>query len=202
MKFKLALFLIFLSLLMVTGIFITYYYFRSHIKTETSKIVTQPTLKPEYTVWTDQSDYSFSYPKLLQLNPHDEDKENYSHVELTSDKNPGSVTVWVKDTDAETVDDWATQNNYNGAIDTTLGGEPAKKILSGSGEKIATTAAIYKGYLYLVEADMGTNDYWNSVYSEITGNFAFTSSEKKEKTTSPQYSNSFDDEPVEEEIIE
>src|SRR3990167_11111285 len=76
-----------------------YYKYQSATKIAIPVDNTQPTPIPEeeLATWTDQSEFSFQYPKSLKLNPHDEDTENYAHVELTSSTYPGNLIIWVKD---------------------------------------------------------------------------------------------------------
>ena len=47
--------------------------------------------------WKDEAGFSFQYPKGLATNKHEEDNQNYAHVELTSPDHKGSVIVWVQD---------------------------------------------------------------------------------------------------------
>ena len=48
-------------------------------------------------VWDDPAGFTFEYPQDLKVDKHDEDKENYAHVELTSPGRQGRVIVWAKD---------------------------------------------------------------------------------------------------------
>ena len=77
-------------------------------KPTTPVVEVQPNPTPvvELTTWTDQSEYSFQYPKDLTINPHDEDELNYSHVELTQPSHPGSIILWTKDTTAKDMEAW------------------------------------------------------------------------------------------------
>lgn len=133
-----------------------------------------PTIVEEKAAWTDQSGFTFQYPKSLTLNPHDEDKVNYAHVELTSATHSGNLIVWTKDTEAATIEDWVTQNKFEGAIDTTLGDVPAKKILNNKETKQIIIAAVNNGYLYELETNLN-DDYWIKILDEANSSFKFLS---------------------------
>lgn len=170
----------------------------------------QPTLIPseELATWVDQSEFSFQYPNSLKLDPHDEDQENYAHVELTSATHAGNLIVWTKDTAAENIDDWIKQAKIQGAIDSLLGGEPAKKVLTTSEPKKLTISAIRDGYLYQIETDLSDLDFWNKAYNTVSSTFKFASLLDEDKGESIQeqspISQTYDDGEIfeEEEIIE
>lgn len=125
--------------------------------------------------WKDQAEFSFQYPESLTLDPHGEDQENYTHVELKSATHAGNLIVWVKDT---TLVDVA-----NNAIDSTLGGEAAKKVLlSDNGSQKIITSSIYGGYLYEIEVNPTDFDYWNRVYNQVLDSFKFIPTEKAEES--------------------
>jgi len=137
----------------------------------------EPTLAPvvELATWKDQSEYSFQYPKDLTLNPHDDDQENYSHVELTSGVHPGSIILWVKDTTAKDIAAFMKQQKITTAIDSTLGNTPAKKVLENEGKKLTITT-LREGYLYQIEANLNDADYWNKILDTIVTSYSFTGS--------------------------
>lgn len=140
---------------------------------KTAQIIPTPTAMEDLAIWQDQSGFSFQYPKSLSFNSHDEDTENYAHLELTSATYSGSLVVWAKDTDTSDIDEWAAQEDAKGFIDTSLGGEKAKKILtSGETQKLATST-VYGGYLYQIEADLTDSDYWNKIYNTVSSSFRF-----------------------------
>lgn len=132
-----------------------------------------PTPVVELTIWTDQSEYSFQYPKELTLNPHDEDQQNYSHVEFTSAFHPGSIILWTKDTTAKDIDAWLKQQKIISALDTTLGNEPAKKVLENDGSKITVTT-IRDSYLYQIEVNLIDANFWNKILDTIVTSYTFT----------------------------
>lgn len=166
-------------LILILGVYFRYK-FAAKVVSPLTEI--QPTSTPtkELATWDDQAEFSFQYPKSLSLNPHPEDKENYAHVELTSATHSGSLVVWTKDTTAENIDDWAKQTKTQNAIDSTLGGEPAKKILINNELRKLTTSVVHNGYLYQIEVNLADFDFWNKVYETVSSSFKFTSSQDKQ----------------------
>ncbi len=157
----------------------------------------QPTPLPaeELAEWVDQSEFSFKYPKSLKLDPHVEDQKNYAHVELTVPDKSGNLIIWVKDTNAEDIEDWIKKEKISSAIDSTLGGEPAKKVLGSEGDSKLTLTTIRGGYLYQIEVNDKGENYWNKIFEIIAPSFKFVSVEK-EKTEE----NGGESAPVEEEF--
>jgi hypothetical protein len=136
-----------------------------------------PTTTVDLTTWTDEAGFSFQYPKDLTVNKHEEDNDNYAHVELTSKDHPGNIIVWVKDlpSGVSTLDSWVKKIYPTAtSIDTTLGGEPAKKILVSVPIKMLTVGTISENLLFLVEGTLTDNEYWSGVHKTITDSFAFT----------------------------
>lgn len=171
-----------------------------------SQVVQTPEVSEEMAIWTDQSGFSVEYPKNLIMNPHDEDNENYAHVELTSATYSGSLIVWAKDTTVVNIEDYAKKSKALSFIDTTLGGESAKKLLQTDVSKKITTSVIKDGYLYQIEADLKDNEYWNKIFDKVSASFRFKTNElKKEENNTPASSNeetSGGDSGGDEEVIE
>jgi hypothetical protein len=139
-------------------------------------VAATPTPSFELTTWKDQAGFSFQYPKELAVNKHEEDNDNYAHVELTHKDHPGKIIVWVKDLPAgvTTLDSWVKKLYPDAtSLDTKLGGEPAKKILSTAPVKMLTTGAISDNLLFYIEGALTDSDYWSRVHDTITGSFAF-----------------------------
>ena len=185
---KIALTLIILSFALVTLVLIFYLQYRSKFTAVSPLAQITPTpILEELSTWIDPADFSFRYPKSLSLNPHDEDQNNYAHVELTSATYPGSLIVWVKDTTAETIDGWIKQNKISNAIDSELANISAKKVLTAGEINKITLTAVNNGYLYQIEVNTSDlsaqtdKDFWNKVFSQITSTFKFLSSEKSPK---------------------
>ncbi len=174
-----------------------YYFWQSKIKvvspvSQQASVSISP-IQEELTTWEDPSEFSFSYPKVLKLNPHDEDQKNYAHLELTSETHTGRIILWVKDTNETSIDSWAKKNDAEGALDTTLGEEKAKKVLLTDPSQKIITSALHNGYLYQVEGETG-DDYWKKVYEDILTSYKFTGTKPAQKAdTSDDSSSSSDD---------
>jgi len=135
------------------------------------------------TTWEDPAGFTFQYPRGLSVNKHDEDEENYAHVELTDSAHPGNVIVWAKDTTAADVTAWVkTEKNFSGAssFDTTLGKQPAKKILLVSPTKKMIVGVVYDELLFMVEASLGDDTYWSDTAQTVIDSFAFIPLEEYE----------------------
>lgn len=137
-----------------------------------------PTPTPKLVLWDDPAGFTMQYPEGIQLNKHDEDKENYAHVEFTDPNHPGSLIVWVKDLPKGVTDtvSWGKKvSTPSSAIsfDTTLGGNPAQKILVSSPVKTVTTGVVYDGVLWYIEATLTDEAYWQSVYDNVVSSFVF-----------------------------
>ena len=126
--------------------------------------------------WDDPAGFTFSYPDGLTINKHDEDKDNYAHVELTHASHQGNIIIWSKDTTASDVNAWVkTEKQFKDAtvFDTTLGGQPAKKILITNPTKKVIIGTIYDELLFSLEAELGSDDYWQKIIDIIASSFTF-----------------------------
>lgn len=143
--------------------------------------IVQETEAPKMTTWEDPAGFSFSYPEEVKINPHEEDTENYAHLELTATGHSGKVVLLVKETDYSEIEDWAGEEVEKGeqVFDTELGGEPAKKIAYSDPEKLVT-AAIDVDALVLIEMTPDEEGYWQGVYSQILDSFTFIPLEGEE----------------------
>ena len=185
------------------------YFFGSNSWKEQPQTVILPTSPPqekeETAQWIDQSEFRFDYPKSLSLNPHPEDKVNYAYVELTSSVHPGNLIVWTKDTSADTIDVWAKNEKIQGAIDSTLDGYPAIKVLRTGEADTILTSTIRNGYLYQIETRLVDKDYWSKIYDGVISSFAFISSAQdtdKTSATDTSTSSEYTEDYVDEEVIE
>lgn len=178
---------------------------------ETSPVNTQtPSPSPaplEMTLWEDQSEFSFEYPKNLKLDSHPEDNENYAHLELTSGS-PGTIILWAKDSKFASLDDYLKGNKISNYLGSTLGSLPAAKILDASDKNKFSLLTIRNGYLYQIVVDTkGDNPQangWLSIFNSLVDTYKFAETAKTEKNDS---ANSVpapvsDDAGYEEEVIE
>lgn len=138
--------------------------------TTPTTVPSAPTPVPvEQATWTDPAGFTFDYPKDVSVNPHEEDKDNYAHVELTHKDHPGRVIVWMKDLPAPTI-------SGASVLDTTLGGKPAKKILVSDPAKKLMIFAIDNDVYVSIEGELQDETYWTAVQNGIVDTFAFTGS--------------------------
>lgn len=139
--------------------------------------------KPEVKLdtWEDQAGFSFSYPEEIEIDPHEEDTENYAHLELTSANHSGKILIWCQDTDHLDIDAWAEDEATEGAqfFDSELGGEPAKKVAYSEPEKLVM-ATIDIDALVLIEMTPDEEDYWQGAYDSIVSSFTFIPLEGEE----------------------
>jgi len=134
--------------------------------------ITDQTLR----LWKDTLGFTFSYPTEMLIDPHNEDQDNFAHLEITSPFKSGNITIWAKDTKYSNVTDWVTSDPTAGAgnpVETTLDGTPAKKIFYDSPKKIVT-ATIYDGLLFSIEGNFSGNSTLASEYDTIVANFSFS----------------------------
>ncbi len=127
-----------------------------------------PTPSVELTKWTDPAGFTVQYPKELTVDKNEEDNENYAHFELTNKDHPGGLIVWVKDPPKKWPPTGVT------IIDSTLGGEPAKKIIT---DTTLSVGCLCEDLLFLVEATLTDKEYWNGIFDTVSNSFAFGSGE-------------------------
>ncbi len=133
-----------------------------------------PSQAPKLITWDDPARFTFSYPEGVSVNKHDEDKDNYAHVEFTNKDHPGNLIVWAKDTSNADVTAWVrTEKSFEGAtaIDTTLGSQPAKKITLPPNTLIVGT--IYDELLFTIDATLEDKAYWTQVQDAVGNSFSF-----------------------------
>lgn len=143
-----------------------------------SKVNITPTVAPKFLSWDDPAGFTVSYPEGLTFGKHDEDKVNYAHVEFSDSRHPGSLIIWVKDlpkgvTDTVSWGKKAATSSSAISFDTTLGGQPAQKILISGPSKTIIVGVVYDGVLWYVEANLTDEAYWQSVYDKVVQSFVF-----------------------------
>lgn len=160
------------------------YVFRNKIFKKNVKVIPSVVQeeKPTLVTWNDPAGFSFQYPQNITIDKHDEDTENYAHLELTNASHPGRLIVWAKDTTYTDVATWVKKDasiKDAAVIDTSLGGKPAKKIIlaqSASSGKKLITGAIDEQILFTIEAEpTGEDPYWQQTYDAISQSFVFVS---------------------------
>lgn len=166
-----------------------------------NEIIPTTTSKTEVKLltWDDPAGFTFKYPEGWTIDKHDEDQENYAHVEFTMPKiGNGNVIVWAKDTTAVDTNAWVkTEKLFLGADikDVTLGGQPAKQIFLKSGDKIIV-GTIYDELLFMIEATVASGGRdWTDLKDTIVNSFVF------KPIVQDQTSGGSDEEAVDEEEV-
>lgn len=171
-------------LLLVAGIGLGFWYFKKEAPSSISEKKQGVTkIETELVTWEDAAGFSFKYPKDLIVDPHTEDVENYAHVELTHTEHPGGIVIWVKDlplskkgsavvSNAEWIES-VEEFSEASVVDTTLGGEPAKKVLVSGENPNVTIGAVYDDVLWLIETNPKDAEYWNGVLDQVLSSFEY-----------------------------
>jgi hypothetical protein len=131
-------------------------------------------------VWEDPAGFNFSYFEGIEIDNHEEDEENYAHLELTSQDYPGSILVWVKDKTEKNLDDWVTnQEGSPQVLDSELGGQPAKKMAFLSPKKMMTVA--FDQEVVIIVEVFPENEWWDKAYQQVIESFELVPLEKEDK---------------------
>lgn len=141
--------------------------------------------------WQDPAGFSFSYPEGLVVDKHDEDQENYAHVEMSLVEKPGNIIVWANDAPTSDLATWVKKEKRfldAAVLDTTLGGENAKKILISTPKKMIVVGAFYDGMLVTVESELDDTGEWEKRHEKVVSSFIF--GEKKVESTEASTSDS------------
>jgi hypothetical protein len=128
--------LIAILLLVLIGGAAIYFIFGRHPETQKTTVVPTPTptaIPVKMLTWTDEAGFSFQYPEGTGIDNHPDDKKNYANLTLTLPSKK-IVTIIMSDNTYKNLDAWVGKNS---ALDTTLDGQPAKKILTDDLETIA-----------------------------------------------------------------
>ncbi len=166
-----------------------------------------PTPAPLLT-WADPNGFTFQYPEGLAVNKHDEDKENYAHLEFTHPEHPGKLIVWGKDP-ARGVTDAASwvknEKRFTGAsaLDTELGGQAGKKVMVEGVTRMLVVGTLYDSIVWSVEATLDDAQFWTGVHTTIADSFKFVSVKEPGSAASSEPAAAPDDVAVdEEEVVE
>lgn len=150
---------------------------RAVTPSDTTGQASQPT-PVQLLTWNDPNGFTFQYPEGLAVNKHDEDRENYAHIEFTNPEHPGGLIVWGKDP-ARGVTDTASwvkgEKRFTGAsmLDTELGGQKAAKVMVEGITRMLVVGTTYDTIVWSVEATLDDAEFWIGVHSTIVNSFAF-----------------------------
>ena len=126
--------------------------------------------KVKLKTWEDPAGFQFSYPEGIEIDNHEEDDENYAHLELTEQNHPGKILIWMKDKVEKTLETWVVNQTGNAQVfDSELAGQPAKKLAFSLPKKLVT-AAFDQEVIILVEV-FPKDDWWNEVYQGVIDSF-------------------------------
>lgn len=128
--------------------------------------------------WNDPNGFTFQYPEGVSVNKHDEDKENYAHLEFTHPDHAGSIVVWGKDPSKGVTDAASWVKNEKrftvaSTLDTELGGQAAKKVMVEGVTRMLVTGTVYDNIVWSVETKLEDANFWTNVYTAIADSFAF-----------------------------
>lgn len=148
------------------------------IKSEVTLPAVSPTPTPQdLETWDDPAGFSFKYPKGIVIDKHDEDTQNYAHLEMTHAGYPGTIIIWAKDTTAASLDAWIKSDKIlkNATVmDTTFGGIAGKKFVVKEPNPMLITGTITDQIVFTVEAQPKDGEYWQNAYNTLIESFAFT----------------------------
>lgn len=179
-------------------------------KTMQTQLPLSPTPPPvSLLTWNDQNGFSFQYPEGVTINKHDEDKENYAHIEFTHPNHPGKLIIWGKDVPANVTDaaSWVkSDTRFLGAsiLDTEMGGQPAKKVMVTGSPQILVVGTVYDSIVWSAEATLEEPEYWTTILTSLTNSFAFATSKSDgtaSESTPSDAQTSSEDAPVDEEVV-
>ncbi len=132
--------------------------------------------------WEDPAGFQFSYPEEIEIDNHEEDEENYAHLELSDENHPGKILIWMKDKVEKNLEAWVTNQSGNPqSFDSELAGQPAKKLAFSSPKKLVT-AAFDQEVIIIVEV-FPEDEWWNETYQQIIDSFELIPLAGEEEST-------------------
>ncbi|MCJ7804653.1 hypothetical protein MUP35_02895 [Patescibacteria group bacterium] len=136
--------------------------------------------------WEDPVGFQFSYSEGITIDTHEEDEENYAHLELTEKNHPGKILIWMKDKVEKSLEIWVANQAGNPQVfDSELAGQPAKKLAFSSPQKLMT-AAFDQEVIILVEV-FPEDEWWDETYQQVIDSFELIplAGEDKSKVNAP-----------------
>ena len=178
------------------------YLFTSRNKTEETvspasqeQKLPQPSAAPKLLTWNDPAGFTFQYDPELKIDNHPQDKVNYANLEITEAGKEGKVLIMAADTKYKSVSEWAAK-----AIDATLGGKPAKRIVTAGSDKVVV-GTIDDKILFTIEMDPAGVTTWQKRFDQIISSYEFVYPTSAPGKSSPSTSGSSEGDIVEEEEI-
>ncbi len=130
--------------------------------------------------YQDASGFSFQYPQTVKIaDKTPDDLTYYSLLEITSDENPGKLTITIKDTKFSDSDAWFKKELSNTKVasssSVTFINLPAKQYVldQDEGQVLLTATIDEKNVLYLIEGPKD-NGFWEDLQKNIIASFIFS----------------------------
>lgn len=131
-----------------------------------------PTSAPTVEKYSNESGFSFEHQSSVTVKENELDATSYADLELTSEENPGTMTVKIVDTKLKDLAAWKKANKLSTSAITTdvqLGDLDALRIEDGTDLKLV---AIGQSVLYTLEVPE-TNEYWTGVFDKVISTWVF-----------------------------
>lgn len=145
--------------------------------------------------WEDPAGFSFSYPKELKIDPHEEDEVNYANLEITNEKQSGKILIIVNDATHTTIEDWLEKDELaqgGNALDATVAEVKGKKVAFSDG-KIITAFIDPDQVIYLLQKEAADDkDYWSQAYQVVLDSFELIPLEGESEASFQNWLQDFD----------
>ncbi len=156
--------------------------------------------------YIDPSGFKFSYPEEFLITAKEAtDQSTYSHLEITSPKVSGQISIRVADSSLKTIDDWFENNKIStktGEVKNIKLADLEARQFKSKDELI--TIALDEGVLFTITVDPKENkDLWFATNKKIIDTFLFVAPPEEDTNNSIPVDESSDEVIFEgEEIIE
>lgn len=137
---------------------------QSHVSPTSQPVEPTPTpTSVALTTWTDEAGFSFQYPEGITIDKHPDDNADYANLTLNLSPS-NTVNIIMSDNTYKDLNAWAGQNL---AVDTTLNGKLAKKIIK---DGQTTIACIDNGVIVTITGQDVSSivDSWTFIYPTPT----------------------------------
>lgn len=140
---------------------------------------------PKLTLIEDEWGLKLAYPATLQAKAATGTGE-LTRYTLTDPVKQGHLSVYSKETSAKTVDEWMLDegdaDTSSGALDTEVGGVPAKK-MRFSDPLMTQIVAVDAGQVFIFESHPieGEEKYWEDALAHVVEQFKFLPFEGEEE---------------------
>lgn len=126
--------------------------------------------------YSDPAGFEFAYPDNLSIEKtKSEDVNTYANLQLFSKDVNGSLTLKIKDSKFDTLDEWIKAEKIpstNTPKEVNLGTLKAREIKTADRLLLG---ALDQGILFTIELPLIEQDFWMKVYDKVLTDFTFTS---------------------------